>query len=120
MPRKNKKSRRSIRQKEMAALVSQYESCSETLRAFCDRNGIAMSTFRYWLDKYGSTPEPSLPESSDFIALQVRREDLPAIPAQQFVEPAAHLSYPDGTELRLGPGVSPEFLKSLLPIFQTL
>ena len=41
------------------ALVTAYEASGETLRGFCARHGLAVSTFRHWLGRLEQTAAAS-------------------------------------------------------------
>ena len=43
---------------EWEGLVREFDAGSETLRAFCDRKGLGMSTFRKWRQRHSPTYRP--------------------------------------------------------------
>jgi hypothetical protein len=76
------------------ALVAGYEASGVSQRAFCERRGVALSTFRYWrarLERTAREERPALPQ-----ALQL-------LPVQIVADPAAGTD--SGIVLRAGAGV---------------
>ena len=53
--------RRCARHKNGKGLVRAFDAGGETLRAFCDRKGLGMSTFREWRQHHSPTFRPRQP-----------------------------------------------------------
>ena len=74
---------------QMFSIIRDYLSGTETQLVFCDRVGIKIHCFQYWLSKYKKTQ--ALP--SGFIQLSAAQNNLPE---------EIELHFPNGVSVRLG------------------
>lgn len=84
---------------EMYALMSAYEESGQSRQAFCETHDLKLATFGYWRTRYLREKK----EGSGFVSL------IPTCLSGDRIE----LNYGD-VVLRFGPGVSAEYLASLL------
>lgn len=89
------------------AIVKKYLASNLTLKAFCQREKLAYSTFLSWLRKYRAA-QPGSPRSSDtdsgFVPLHVQ------LPSPAFCT----LEYPNGVLIHFSSAVDAKFLAPLL------
>jgi len=63
--------KRDSRTLEMFEIVESYLSGELTQLQFCQKEGLAKSTFQYWLRKYRKVHEPEVPASREFLPLRL-------------------------------------------------
>lgn len=101
---------------KMFDFVEQYLASSGlTQKAFCQENGLALSTFELWLSRYRQkqkalTQQPIRePKKNNFIPLTVKPPETADVPPARYV-----IEYPNGVVVRLSGAVAPQMLVHLI------
>lgn len=101
---------------KMFAFVEQYLASSGlTQKAFCQKNGLALSTFELWLSRYRQNKKaltkPSIrsPKKNSFVPLTVKPPESAEVPPARYV-----IEYPNGVVVRLSGAVAPQMLVHLI------
>ncbi|MFQ5650275.1 MAG: hypothetical protein ACE5IY_10075 [bacterium] len=106
--------RLSIRAQEMFALIEAYAASGKSQKAFCQSQGLALSTFQYWLSRYRKhhRSDEQQPEKRHlFVELKPAVQSAAAAGDQGVV-----VHYPNGVVVSLGTAVDPELLKVLITL----
>jgi transposase-like protein len=90
---------------KMFPLVEQYQQSGLSISAFCKKNKLAASTFRYWIEQYNSSEK--LLNKSSFIGLKTT---VPACPSIEII-------YPNKVSIRVGAATDFTFLKALINLY---
>jgi hypothetical protein len=103
------------RAREMYALIEQYLSrpSATTQKAFCEAEGIPLSTFQWWFGKYREAKDSSGKagsSSGEFIPLKVEAPKHKAADCANQWE----ILYPNGVILRIGNEIDIDLLSSLV------
>ena len=107
--------KRTSRARKMYAIIEKYlsRSSSITQKAFCEQEGIALSTFQWWLARYHKQKRLSgngATASRGFIPLVVQEPVSKAADSAEQWE----IEYPNGVILRVGSRMNLNLLSSLL------
>lgn len=92
---------------EMFVLIEEQRQSGLTIKAFCERKGIALHSFYYWNKKYRNKRKRTTGERSSFTRLQIQEE---TSSDRLFCE----LITPSGGKLRFYQSVSATYIQSLL------
>ena len=98
-------------------MFSHVESClsgKQSQKTYCERKGIALSTFQYWAKKYREefSKEEASEETPGFIPVQVQPD--PEAKQEQHAPGHLHFLFPNGIQVMCPENVSPEVLTRLL------
>ena len=99
----------SQRSQKMFALIEGYQKSGLTQKAFCETEGLALSTFQYWISKYKKYHQRDSSPAEAFVELKAQS------PLSSFGN-AIILSYPNGVKLTVDKDVKPAFLKELISL----
>lgn len=99
-----KKSERENWQREMFALIKNWQDSGINQRDFCKRHDITIYTFHYWLRKYKQEYSSS---EKGFIPVEIS-------PAETISQEDIRIQYPNGVQLILGNSVSISRIKALI------
>jgi transposase-like protein len=102
---------RSQRAQEKFAVIEKYLVSGQTQKMFCQTQGLAYSSFQFWLKKYREAnvlPSDSASSSNSFIPLEFR----PQGPRSR--QPRYVIEYPNGVVIRVCGKVKPELLTHLI------
>ena len=84
---------------EMYSLIEKYFTTNLTQRTFCEQQGIAYSTFHWWLHRYKTDNAASLSSddkrSGDFIPVHI------AADTAKVLSSTCHIEYPNGVIVHL-------------------
>ena len=90
MPRSRSRRRRS--ESEWAEILRRFESSGLTVRAFCRRHGLSLSSFQRWRSRLGSA------SPAEFVELVPTTAATPAVPTSAWW---LEIALPNGVQLRL-------------------
>jgi len=104
------------RQKEMYALITQWENSGQNQKAFCKAEGVNYYKFKYWRTrrnqqlqtKVKAKSSPSFPSKS-FVPIEITNT------SSVFADLQVH--FPNGVKLTCPVGMSMDQVKSLIHIF---
>jgi len=102
---------------EWEALIGRWERGGLSQAGFCEREGVELSTFRYWrwrLRREGG--EAPLPVGGRLVAVRVREE--PAVPSASAMS-GLRLTLPSGLGIEVGRGFDEATLRRLLAALGT-
>ena len=99
----------SQRARKMFALIERYQESGLTQKVFCESEGLALSTFQYWICKYKKYHQRDSSPAEAFVELK------PQSPLSSFGN-AIMVSYPNGVTLTVHKDVRPAFLKELISL----
>jgi len=99
----------SHRAREKFAVIERYQESGLTQKAFCEIEGLALSTFQYWISKYKEYQQSDSSLAEAFVELK------PQSPLSSLGN-AIILSYPNGVTLTVDKDVKPAFLKELISL----
>lgn len=88
---------------EMFALIEQWKESSEPRKAFCQKHGLAESTFSYWYSKYRKSTNNS-GQPGGFVNVQPSLHD------------NLEVVYPNGVKIRLPQDTSLADLRALIQL----
>lgn len=94
---------RTANQEQWAQLIEQYQESGLTQENFCIENGLALSTFRYWLRKIGAVPACQ----SEIEFVEIDKTDLFSS------EPLCEVSGKDMT-VSFYPGADPDLISMVI------
>lgn len=97
---------REIKRAKMFALIEEFRSGDETQVEFCNRSGLNLFTFRYWLNRYESKSVEK-PESGFVRVTGLEMTSLDEI----------ELRYPNGVRIGLGRRADSELLAQLIRLW---
>lgn len=80
---------RQEKREQMFAIIRDYKAGAGTQISFCEKAGIGVQCFRYWLNKFKETEE----HPSGFVRL---------VPDQGALAEGMELCFPNGVSVRLG------------------
>ena len=97
-------------------MFSHVEACKRSKqlqKIYCKQQGIALSTFQYWVKKYREEFSEAVAsgEAPGFIPVQVQPDpeiDQDRVPGQ------LHFLFPNGVQVKCSESVQPEVLRILL------
>ena len=97
----------------MFSHVDAFRSSKQSQRIYCNRHGIALSTFQYWAKKYREefSENDNSGETPGFIQVRVQPDpevDQVRVPGQ------LHFLFPNGIQVMCPESVDTEVLKTLL------
>jgi hypothetical protein len=93
----------------MFSVVERYQSSNLTQKAFCETEGLALSTLQYWISSYREYHQRDSGPSEAFVELKPPSQ----IPSS---DTAIVLGYPNGVTLTLDKGVELTFLRELITL----
>ena len=99
--------------RKMFALIDGYQTSGLSQKAFCDSEGLPMSTFQYWLSRYRKHRGCGPQQDSRQLFVELK-------PAARSCSPACDqgvsVRYPNGVVVSLGAAVDLELLKALIAL----
>jgi len=94
------------RRKRWGSLINEYLSGTETQRAFCERHGVHLWVFQYWL-RQQRRQQPAVNQSkSSWLPVRITPPSIPQ-------ETNLTLAFPNGLQLKFAHLSTPEALASL-------
>src|SRR4030066_246684 len=96
--------KKTSRRDEMFALIEQKQS-NQTNKSFCEQQGIALSCFYYWQNKYHQERSTS----TGFVPVLVKR-------SSSGLSQQIEVHYPSGVSVRVPAGSSVTLLKTLIDL----
>lgn len=90
---------------QMFPLVRQYQDSGLSISAFCKKNKLAASTFRYWIEQYNSSE--MVVNKSSFISIETIAPTSPSV----------EIIYPNKVSIRVGTATDLTFLKALINLY---
>jgi len=108
----------SARSQEMFAVIETYQASDLTQKAFCQSEGLALSTFQYWLARYRREHRPEFQQSSPdgglsgFVELKAQTP----LPSGPIGDRSVVINYPNGVVVSLGATVDLALLKELIAL----
>jgi hypothetical protein len=85
----------SPRSRQMYALIEKYQSSPLSQKVFCRQEGLALSTFTYWLKKYRGFKQAT-GTANDFIPMKIKERS----PQKQ--SEWCKIEFPGGIVIRIG------------------
>jgi hypothetical protein len=97
----------------MFSHVESFRGSKQSQKIYCNRHGIALSTFQYWAKKYREefSEDGSSNEAPGFIPVQVQPD--PETVLEQRPN-QLHFLFPNGIQVKCSDRVHPEVLRTLL------
>ena len=107
----------SERAQRMFEIIERYRNSNLTQKAFCEAEGLALSTFQYWTSRYNKHRRVgyrsrSVGKRSGFVELLSAQAGKP----QAATDAAIVLTYPNGVTVRLGSAAPLSVLKELITL----
>ncbi len=107
----------SSRAQKMFAVIEAYQASGLTQKAFCQSEGLAFSTFQYWLSRYRREHRPDFQQSSpDGLSGFVELKPQTPLPSGHIGDRSVVVSYPSGVVVSLGATVDLALLKELIAL----
>lgn len=104
----------SSRAQKMFAVIEAYQASGLTQKAFCQSEGLAFSTFQYWLSRYRKQHRSDHQQSSRHLFVELTPQTL--LPPNHVGDPGVVVSYPNGVAVSLGATVDLALLKELIAL----
>ena len=104
----------SSRAQKMFAVIEAYQASGLTQKAFCQSEGLAFSTFQYWLSRYRKQHRPDHQQSSRHLFVELKPQT--PLPSGHIGDRSVIVSYPSGVVVSLGATVDLALLKELIAL----
>jgi hypothetical protein len=98
---------------EMFSHVEAFRSSKQSQKIYCNRHGIALSTFQYWAKKYREefSENDDTGETPGFIPVRVESD---TEMVQEQLPNQLHFLFPNGIQVKCSESVHPDVLRTLL------